>query len=193
MVAYKTIQPPFTLKFWDMSKKELRDYFNWFQLEIPERLNELAAAVRSSNGFQDWAADYSPFSLNALGSWFAGEVQTRPRTQAELEEISSQSPFPISERELTDRTISLAVDIAMYLSQVLLRHNPSLKWEQTFGSKKYIDYGQPVIGGFSHGIPVNPVGAVTTLAYEFAKKRKTGTGLREMYDKLQKQVTAEPR
>ena len=64
---YKTIQPPFTLKFHEMSKKELKAYFEWFQEIMPERLAELASAMKASPGFGRWEPDFSPNSLDALG------------------------------------------------------------------------------------------------------------------------------
>jgi hypothetical protein len=187
-IAYNTIQPPFTLKFWDMSKKELRDYYNWFQKAIPERIDELDSAVRSSDGFEDWRSGYTPSSLNPLGNWFATQVQYRPRTEEEMQEIAIQSPFPRSNQVMTNRTISLAMDIAMYFGQVLLRNHPSLRWEQPFGSKKYIDYGQPVLAGFSDGVPMNPVRIITTFASGLNDKTYSGRRLRELYDNAQKRI-----
>jgi hypothetical protein len=187
-IAYNTIQPPFTLKFWDMSKKELRDYYNWFQEVIPERIDELASAVNSSNDFEDWKPDYGPSSLNTLGNWFATQVHYRPRTEEEMEEIAIQSPFPRSNEVMTNRTISLAMDIAMYFSQVLLRNHPSLRWEQPFGSKKYIDYGQPVLAGFADGVPMNPVRIITTLTSGLNDGTYSGKRLREIYDNAQKRT-----
>jgi hypothetical protein len=67
---------------------------------------------------------------------------------------------PIGTRRLTDKTKSLATDVGMYVSQVFLRNHPSLKWEQPLGSKNYVDYGQPVVGGFGEKRKgqFNPVG-----------------------------------
>jgi len=50
-------------------------------------------------------------------------------------------PFPIeiSDWDLTTKTFSLAVDVGMYLS-----------------GKRFIDYGQPAIGGFGK-VAFNPV------------------------------------
>ena len=110
-IAYNTIQPPFTLKFWDMSKKELRDYYNWFQKAIPERIDELDSAVRSSDGFEDWRSGYTPSSLNPLGNWFATQVQYRPRTEEEMQEIAIQSPFPRSNQVMTNRTEPLPFSV----------------------------------------------------------------------------------
>jgi hypothetical protein len=185
MTAYSTIQPPFTLKFRQMSRKELRAYFQWFQEITPERIEQLACIVRSSPGFENWQADYSAQSLNALGDWFATQIETRPRTQEEIDTFNAQAPFPIeiSNRELTNRTFSLAMDIAMYLNQVFLRNNPELKWNQPFGGKTDSNFGQPVLVGFQGGdLPLNSVHVLVTLAYSLQSKDRSGGRLREIYD-----------
>ncbi len=182
-MTYSTIQPPFRLKFWEMSKKELKHYYQWFQEIIPERIKELTNAVKSSEGFEDWEPNFTPASLDILGRWFAAQVQTRPRTQEERKELAAGSRYPIEapEWELADPTISLAMDVGMYLSQVFLRNHPSLQWDQPFGSKKFIDYGQPVLIPFSSA-PFNPVRMMIGLAYRLATKNARGKGLRELYD-----------
>jgi hypothetical protein len=81
IMPYATIQPPFTLKLREMPKKELRRYYQWFMDVLPERINELAAAVRETPGFESWQPDFTPASLDALGQWFACQVETRSRTQ----------------------------------------------------------------------------------------------------------------
>jgi len=184
-VAYRVIQPPFTLEFAKMSRKELRSYFNWFLAIIPERVNELASAVESSRGFENWQPDFTPKSLDALGEWFANQIETRPRTQEEIEELNALNPFPIklSDRQLTNRTISLAMDIGMYLSQVFLRNHPSLEWDQRVRAKTFVDHGQPVLIPFHGGkVPFNPVGATLAFAYALRDKERTGERLREIYE-----------
>lgn len=184
--GYSTIQPPFTLKFREMSKKELREYYKWFMEVMPERINMLSRVVKSTPGFEDWRPDYAPASLDGLGVWLATQVETRSRTNEERQELrgSSRNPIEVPDYDLTNRTFSLAMDVGMYLSQVFLRNHPSLKWGQPFGSKSFIDYGRPVlVGGFAGDIPWNPIGIVITLAYGLVKKTKTGAALREIYDK----------
>ena len=51
-MTYKVIQPPFTLKFREMSRKELTDYFQWLLGILPDRINELSNAVRLTPGFE---------------------------------------------------------------------------------------------------------------------------------------------
>lgn len=181
-MSYENVQPPFSLKFREMPKKELKGYYDWFQQVMPQRLDELARAVKSTPDFATWQPDLSPASLDLLGDWFAYQVETRPRTQREMIEIESHSAYPISapEEELTNKTFSLAMDVGMYLSQVFLKGHPSLRWDQPFGDKKFVDYGQPVLAGFG-AAPFNPVRMMVTFAYGVASKKESGRGLSEIY------------
>ena len=188
-MTYATIQPPFTLNFREMSKKELKDYFAWFQHVLPQRLDEVTRTVQQTPGFETWQADFTPASLDSLGNWFAAQVETRPRTKDEIQEIESRSSFPIEipGEDLTNRTFSLAIDVGMYLSQVFLQGHSALRWEQPFGNKKDVDYGQPVLVGFG-AVPFNPVRMLVTLSYGMVSKRKIGKSLRELYDIWAKMV-----
>ena len=185
MSAYETIQPPFTLNFPEMSKKELRAYFKWFQEIMPGRIEQLASTVQSSPGFENWKQNFSPDSLNALGEWFATQIETRPRTQEEIDVFNAQAPFPIelSSTELTNRTFSLAMDIGMYLNHVILKNNPSVRWDQPLGGKRSSDYGQPVLVGFETDvISFNAVHALVVMAYSLRNKKCGGERLREVYE-----------
>jgi hypothetical protein len=188
-MSYQTIQPPFTLKFREMSKKELKDYYKWYHDVMPQRIEMLANAIKDTSGYEHWKADYTPASLSRLGKWLAGQVEKRPRTTSEVNEISTRSPYPIdiSDWELTNRTFSLAIDVGMYFSHVLLHNFPSLRWEQPFGNKKFIDYGQPVLTGFGPMF-FNPVQILVTLAYGLAKNKHKGERLAELYDVWAKMV-----
>jgi hypothetical protein len=182
-MTYATIQPPFTLAFREMQKKELNRYFEWFMEVRLQRLSELAGAVKQTSGYEGWQPDGTPASLDALGRWFAEQVDVRARTDHELKKIQSRLvlPMDVPGEELTTRTLSLAMDVGIYLSQVFLKNHPVLQWDQPLGNKKFVDYGQPVLIKFRPG-PFNPVRMVVTLAYGLASKRKTAEGLRNIYD-----------
>ena len=183
-MSYTIIQPPFTLKLREMPKKELHRYYQWFMDALPQRVNELAGAVKQTPGFEAWQPDCTPASLDTLGQWFAGQVETRKRTQEELQAIKDRLVFPmdIPNEELTNRTFSLAMDIGMYFSQVLMKNYPSLKWEQPLDDKKFADYGQPCLSGFGP-VSLNPVrNGGHVFAHGLASKTKTGKRLREVYD-----------
>ena len=186
--TYNLIRPPFrTLKFAEMTKKELREYDRWFLDVLPQRIGELTKAVNCSAGSGGWKPTYTTESLNSLGNWFASQVETRPHTHDELRHIPPHIRDWTSGGELTDRTISLATDVGMYLSQVFLRNNSSLRWDQIFGSKRYVDYGQPVLVGFGKA-RFNPVRMMLTLAYGLASKTKDSQGLQGIYHYWSKMI-----
>ena len=182
-MPYTIIQPPLTLKFREMSKSELNDYFGWFLEVLPQRIKELASAVEESEPFENWHPDLAPTSLMSLGDWFVTQIQLRQRTGEEVQHIMSRVPYPIEIRnqELTDRTVSLAVDIGMYFGQVLIRNHPSLRWTQPLNDKRFADFGHAVLVNFG-AVPLNPVRTAVTFAYGIADGRQTGNRLRELYD-----------
>jgi hypothetical protein len=183
-MGYQLIANPIAVQFDRMEKKELRDYYDSFLRSIPERIMELYSAIRDSPGCEDWKPDYSPSSLGPLGDWFASQVKTRPRTEEEIKKIQSGSPYPIEVPlfALNDRTLSLAFDVGMYLSEVLLHNHSSIRWNVPLGSKRDIDYGQPVLVGFVGSVPFNPVRIATVLAQGIADGDRSGKRLRELYD-----------
>jgi hypothetical protein len=180
-MTYTIIQPPFTLRFREMSKPELKSYYSWFMQVLPERIAGLEAAVRESPAYVSWRADFSPDSLATLGAWFAAQVEARPRTPEELDEVTSRLSFPIDVpgEELTNRSFSLAMDVGMYFSQVIIKNLSGTKWDQPLRNEKFADYGQPVIMGFGT-VPLNPVRVMVTNAYKAASKEQVD--LRKLYD-----------
>ena len=176
-MTYEIIQPPFTLNFRTMSKRELEGYYEWFKQMIPERICMLEKTVRESES--SWTADRSPKSLSALGQWFVGEVETRPRTSEEMEELRSKLPdsIDISSVELTNRTFSLAMDIGMYLGEVFRKKVCGAEW--TLHLKKNVNFGQPVLTGFK--VPLNPVRVALTGAYRAARGSRWGNHLLSVY------------
>jgi hypothetical protein len=181
-MPYQTIQPPFTLKFHEMSKEELNDYARWFHGIADERISELEKAVQATPGYESWTATFKPESLEALGSWFAKSVETRPRTPDEMAELKLRGEFLVSgyEVDLTNRSFSIAFDVAMYLARTFEHRYPDLVWQQFLNDKRFADYGQPVLTGFGN-VPLNPVRIAVTLAYGLASGKQSGNKLREIY------------
>lgn len=181
-MKYKVIQPPFTLKFHEMAKGELREYGEWLHSVTEERLTQLEATVRQTQGFEQWRATYTENSLDLLGEWFVAQVSVRPRTKEELNELHSRSPMllNVDEYELTNQTFSLAIDIGLYVARMFLNSFSHVRWTQSFKSKKDIDYGQPVLIGFGKP-PFNPLRMMVTLAYSISRGTESKDGLRQIY------------
>lgn len=180
-MTYSTIQPPFTLQFRDMTKKELIAYATWLHDSVPGRIAELTDAVKATPGYERWEPNMTPESLEDLGRWFEGQVETRKKGGEEVEQARAKLTFPVDipEEELTNRTFSLAMDIGMYFAQVILLNLPGVRWDQPLKNKKFADYGQPVIMGFGT-VPLNPVRVVVMTAYGVSRQKPAR--LRDLYD-----------
>ena len=188
MDVYRIIQPPFkTLDTTEMSRAEIREYYQWFINSIPERVTVLEQTVISTKGSEKWRADYSPDSLPQLSVWFTENISTRPRTQEEKLAMCAGGPAwfgpeALADWELTVRTFSLCVDIGMYLGEALVRNNPELKWRLiSTGSKRYVDYGRPVVGPLKV-YDFNPVRGVMMIAYGTARRGYLARTLECLYD-----------
>ncbi len=44
-MKYQIIQPPFTLKFREMGKEELKEYYKWFMAVMPNRIAQLEKII----------------------------------------------------------------------------------------------------------------------------------------------------
>lgn len=183
-MTYSIIDPPFALKLRETSRRDLQEYRKWFQMALPDRLGELTQEIITTPGFEAWEPNLTPESLSSLDVWFAHQVKTRPRTEHEIKEIKSKShfEFDVADQELTTRTFSLAMDIGMYLGEVIRHNVTNTHWEQLTRNKKLADYGQMLIVG-SNPVPLNPVRVLVSLAYGYAKKHyDAGAGrLLELY------------
>lgn len=180
---YRNIKPPFTLKFNEMSKVELKQYNEWFHSVKAERVSHLVSTVKATAGYENWVANYLPDSLNTLGNWFSLNAEKRKRTEEELNAIENRLTFSIDipEDELTNKTFSLAFDIAFYFSELFLTQHPTLYWEQVTGNKRDNNFGQPVLAGFK-GSPLNPVWIMFVLAYGLVDNSRDGSSLGKIYD-----------
>ena len=131
---YRIITFPFSKTVKDLSKDEAKQYFDWFLQQIPIRITQLNEYINKSTEYENWTPDNSPESLIQLGEWFSKKISTRVRTHDEIQEIYStlgkfQGIITIPETDLSHESFSLAIDIGMYLSQVLLNNVPGLHWE----------------------------------------------------------------
>ena len=181
MMPYTLIQLPSSIPFREMSTAQLEAYRIWFHEVLPARIVELANAVQSTPGYETWAPDATPKSLDALGRWFETQVETRKKTAEEVEETRAKltSSIDIPEEELTNKTFSLAMDIGFYFSQVVLKNLPGTRWDQPRRNKRFADFGQPVLMGFG-SVPLNPIDVIVVTAYGILRHKPAG--LCDLYD-----------
>lgn len=183
-MTYPIVKPPFSGKFRELGKKEIRIFYAWFMEQIPLRIAILESTIRESESFEGWKADFSVDSLDPLGMWFISQVTTRTRPREVMDELIRQIPYPIDLEnwELTEKTFSLAFDIGIYFAETLRKHHPYIKWDLIItGSKRYMDYGHPILKGMGI-LPLNPVHIIVTLAYGIARHKKSEERMHELYD-----------
>ncbi len=183
-MTYSNIQPPFTLKFHEMPKPEVKAYGAWFLESIPTRMAELAAAVQQTPGVEGWEPDLTVDSLHSLGEWFAGQVEMEPRTAEAIREIESNLTFPIDvpTEDLTIRSYSLAMDIGMYLGEVVRQNVSGAAWKQTLQlSRKNVNFGQMLLVWAATPVPMDPVRITVNVARGLANQTEDGGCLTEVY------------
>ena len=193
-MTYTLVQPPGDKPFSRMNKTEAVEYFEWFVGAIPDRLRVLEQAVQNSAEFEGWTANKSPRSLLDLGSWFAGQVGTQPATasfsQFVKENLKAQNPLlPTYDTHFipSDKTLSLTVDIGMYLGEVFTKNFQRLHWG-ICDLEGNIDYNQPVIKGLRSidnktEIHCPTERLVHVLALGFINKTRSHSHLFELYKK----------
>ena len=181
-MSYSIIQPPFTLKFRDMSVDELNSYRQWFLDAIPNRVAQLRGAVNSSLDLESWKPDHSTASMELLGPWLSHQVETRSRTSEEIDRTKAQAAFDfgVIGDELTNGTFSLAIDVGMYFGETIRSQYPHLEWHQPLTDRRFADFGQMVLLGFGQAV-LNPVRICVTFCYGVAGGNKTGKNLGETY------------
>jgi len=193
-MEYEIIYYPFPKPVEEMSRPELKEYNAWFHRILPGRIAILAGAVRATLGYEHWQPDCSPESLKPLGEWFLEKAEMRPLTEGEYTHLQSEgvSRAKVLGWALTSETTSLAMDIAMYISQVLLQNHPSLKWDQQLKRKRSLDYGQPLLTGFRGGKQFNPIRTVVQHArmLKWEWERSLGTRLLEIYETWSKDANS---
>ena len=188
--ANYTIRPgtnysPHSEIFRGMTKKQIKEFYQWFMTSLPYCIEELMQLVANTPGFEKWEADDSPDSLEGLGAWFAKQVEKRDYSLEEIEYIKQSNKsgieIEITPWGLTEQTKSLALYVGMYYGCVAIKSNPALHWEQCLNNKKFADYGQPVLNGVGV-VPINPVGVAHSIAFGIIDGTENGGALRKAYE-----------
>ena len=173
--------------FRQLTKKEAKIYYEWFLKEIPERTRILTTYVNHFSGYESWTPDHNPSSLTSLGAWFGQQVEIRLLTEDEeriAQECSTHPEFGTPEYRLTGMTLSLVMDVSIYVSQVLLKNKQNIYWQLSVkGGRTDIDYNQPVLEGFISPAPFNPFHAVRILALKIVSGERSGKDLRALFDR----------
>lgn len=142
-----------------MTPKQARAYLKWFVSQIPERMDLLREYVESET---EGMLDYSPESLISLWEWFEGKIELEMCTDEEIEQRILSHPIHIRDwfieelvagklftfTNFSNKSLSLALDIAMYYGEAIIKQFPAVKWGCKTTSKMDVDCNIPIIGMF---------------------------------------------
>jgi len=183
LLNYKLFDPPFRLDFAEMSPGQAGRYFDWFIEHKSLRIEELRRLVSREKQGQD-PLDYSRASLAALGAWFDTQIRTRPLRPDELARDRADAPAWLHEylptATFTPRTLSICMDAAIYIAEVMRRHHPMLRWDFIRAPKSSADLHQPVLVPFlnSH---LNPFRIMIVIAGKVNGGKSAATELPETF------------
>ena len=151
---YLWMVPPFKLKpFVKMNKKEAQQHFDWYLQQIPTRIQILHDLTNGKVKL-----DHSKESLIDLFKWYLSVIEIRTLSDEELEkELDELREYPdfIYEDEkerllqnpvdLEVNDYALAMDIAIYYGETIIKHNPQVQWTLITKPKSHAYLNQPIL------------------------------------------------
>ena len=117
--------------FFELTAKQAKEYFNWYMEQIPCRLTKLWEYMKQDRP-EAGPFDYSPESLIPLWEWYETKIEQVPMSQKEIEYQVARYPKWIENEirketmKYTDETLSLALDISIYLGETVRKNYPNL-------------------------------------------------------------------
>jgi hypothetical protein len=163
---YPSIGKPF--EFNDLTKKQAKEYFEWYIGKIDERMNLLENYIKTTADSKV-VFDYSVESLITVWEWYENNISFEKRPEEEYKKEVESRPYWmkefISEEETSEETTRFAMDVAIYFAQVFIKYNPSVHWGYFTKPKSRFSVNRPVLLGFTGGDNLDPrhLVAITTL------------------------------
>ena len=138
--------------FFELTPKQAKEYFLWYTSEISNRIALLWEYMKQECP-EAKPFDYSSKSLISLWEWYETKIKQVPKSKEEIEYEVSIYPKWLEEEirkitmKFTDETLSLALDIATYLGEVVVKNHPYLYWGHYSRPKNEVAVNRPVILG----------------------------------------------
>lgn len=92
--------------------------------------------------------DFIPESLKPLWAWFIPQVKlvakSKNEIEAELKKFPDWMKDQLDSQRLSTETLTVAMDIAIYFTEVFVRKFRSMKWGLVTKPKSYINVNKPV-------------------------------------------------
>lgn len=147
-------------EFKDLTVEQAKLHFEWYIGEIPKRMKLLQQYVNIFNN--DLELDYSPESLLEVWKIFIDKIELRNKTDKEVESELSKHPKHLhkellkNNKTFTTETLIVAMDIAIYFAEVIVRNNENINWGYFTEPLDMMDVNEPVLLGFKFDKIMNP-------------------------------------
>lgn len=172
------------------------EIFKWYTDDIPARLDQLQKCIDADvNGTVQLTRGKD--SLRPLWSWLVANIQLQELTESDLKESLDAVPKWLHEYivagkyKLTTESLSIGMDVAIYLGEVFVHEFPQIYWGFFTKPKSRVSVNEPVLLGFENGLDMNPRRIVDTLMWQCANG-KSSEGLYEVFEIWSKFVPAQP-
>lgn len=153
-MTYPWMAPPFEMKpFEEMNKKEAKQHFDWYISQIPERIEVLKELTEHKISL-----DYSKESLIPLFDWYLSQVTiyklSDKEIEAELEDLRQYPDFVYKDEkesllanpvEFKKEDYALAIDIAIYYAETIIKNYPQVKWTFFTKPKSFVYLNEPIL------------------------------------------------
>lgn len=187
-MIYPVLKKPFPFdSYRSLTEKQARELFDWYISMIPERvavLNDLFSGYfHCSVPF-----DYSLESLDPVWNAFKPHIETVTKSEEQRRKEMEGAPEWVIESDLKDRrfpspeTLLVAMDLAMYLGETLVRNFPGLHWGFVTKPKSYVSVNRPVILGLKQNLAIDPFTKIHVMCLDIVRPSQDERGLREMVD-----------
>lgn len=169
----------------ELTPKQAKEYFLWYTSEIPNRIALLWEYMKQERPEAE-PFDYSPKSLLPLWEWYEQKIEQVPMTAEEIERRVRvfpkylESEIRKNTKKFTDETLSLALDISIYLGEVVVKNYPHLRWNYRTRPKREISTYRPVIDGLNNKMKLEPSRSLFVLTLE-STEEKNPTRLYDLY------------
>ena len=143
--------------FFELTPKRAKEYFLWFEQQISDRITLLWEYMKQERP-DSQPFDYSPESLLPLWEWYETKIKQVPMSKKEIEYEVSIKPKWMEENvrkntmKFTDESLSLALDISIYLGETVVKNYPNLHWGYFTRPRQEFFARRPVILGLNRRV-----------------------------------------
>jgi hypothetical protein len=163
--------------------KNVEDYFVWFNSIKDNRIVIINQAVFGQN-----KDEVNADSLQAIFYFLRANLHVRQRTMDEIQQEINRLPahlqkiHKIPDYQLTEPSLSIIFDVAIYLGELLRQDVPNLEWVME-KDKKMVFYGQPVLVREGSAIDLCPQWLIEIMVIQLIKNNTQEDRLVELYEK----------